>query len=137
VPKPRHGGVPLLVTGRAQQSMEWIARHADAWVSYPREPAAQAGIIATWQATQRTLFDRSDKPFAQSLYLDLDADPDAPARRIHLGYRLGRTSLLAVLGALYRIGVGHVALNLKYGKRPASEVLEELGAEVVPHLGSF
>jgi hypothetical protein len=32
--------------------------------------------------------------------------------------------------------VNHVALNLKYGARPAGEVLEELGAEVLPQLAA-
>jgi hypothetical protein len=31
--------------------------------------------------------------------------------------------------------MGHVVLNLKYGTRPAAEVVEELGAEVLPRLG--
>jgi hypothetical protein len=35
----------------------------------------------------------------------------------------------------YRIiGVAHVVLNLKYGQRPAAEVVEELGTEVLPRI---
>ena len=32
------------------------------------------------------------------------------------------------------VGVNHVILNLKYGTRPAHEVLEEIGTEVLPPL---
>jgi hypothetical protein len=31
------------------------------------------------------------------------------------------------------LGVNHVIINLKYGQRPAEEVIEELGEEVLPH----
>jgi hypothetical protein len=71
------------------------------------------------------------KPFLQSLY-DLDVRPDAPPVPIHLGYRLGRNHLLALLESLESIGVDHVILNLKYGHRPASEVIDELGSYIVP-----
>jgi luciferase-type oxidoreductase len=137
LPKPRCGAVPLLVTGRAQQSLDWIARHGDGWLSYPRDLVSQAAAVASWQAAQRAVNDRSDKPFAQSLYVDLTEAPNESPRPIHLGYRIGREGLLELLEKLLRIGVSHVALNLKYGRRPAPEVLEELGAEVVPRLASL
>lgn len=35
------------------------------------------------------------------------------------------------LGQLQEIGVNHVVINLKYGQRPAKEVIQELGEEVV------
>jgi hypothetical protein len=37
-----------------------------------------------------------------------------------------------LLESLEEIGVDHVILNLKYGKRPAEEVIEELGTHIVP-----
>jgi hypothetical protein len=33
------------------------------------------------------------------------------------------------------VGVNHVILNLKYGRRSAGEVLEEIGQEILPALG--
>lgn len=76
------------------------------------------------------------KPFLQSLYIDLDEHPSTPPSPIHLGFRLGRNYLLALLDALQEIGVDHVILNLKYGKRPAAEVIEELGKHIVPQFGA-
>jgi hypothetical protein len=74
------------------------------------------------------------KPFVQSLYVDLADQPSEPARPIHLGFRAGRDFLLAFLNELARAGVNHVILNLKYGRRAAVEVLEEIGREVIPRL---
>jgi luciferase-type oxidoreductase len=132
VPKPRHGRIPILVTGHSQQSLDWIAANADAWVMYPRPPGQQAQLIDSWRAAVRRSGEPSFKPFAQSLYIDLAADPETEPTPIHLGYRLGRRALIDFLHLLQRIGVNHVILNLKYGRRPAAEVLDELGREVVP-----
>lgn len=63
--------------------------------------------------------------------MDLAHDPDAPPQPIHLGYRLGRNHLIELLATLREIGVNHVALNLKYGRRPAGGVLEEVGEYVL------
>lgn len=134
VPKPPFGTVPLLVTGRARQSLDWIARHADAWMSYPRDPGMQAAMLEAWRAAQRDSLGRVDKPFAQSLYIDLAEDASCGPTPIHLGYRLGDSYLLALLRRLAALGVSHVALNLKYSRRPAGEVLEQLGERIVPAL---
>jgi hypothetical protein len=76
------------------------------------------------------------KPFIQSLYIDLDALPSTPPAPIHLGFRLGRDHLRTLLENLQEIGVDHVILNLKYGKRSAVDVIEELGTHIVPHFGA-
>lgn len=67
------------------------------------------------------------KPFTQSLYIDLDENPSTPPTRIHLGFKLGRYHLRFLLESLEEIGVDHVILNLKYGKCPAAQVIEEPG----------
>jgi len=87
----------------------------------------QSELIRNW----RSLTDRF-KPFSQSLYVDLTEDPDEDPTPIHLGFRTGRKFLIRFLESLQEIGVNHVMLNLKYGQRPASEVIEELGEEVLP-----
>ena len=76
------------------------------------------------------------KPFVQSFYVDLGADPDQPATPIHLGFRGGRNIVFRLLEALRMIGVNHVILNFKYGARDAGEVLEEIGQEVLPQLNA-
>ncbi|MBW9089273.1 LLM class oxidoreductase [Rhizobium wenxiniae] len=132
VPKPHSPRLPTLVTGQSQQSLEWIAQRSDGWLTYPRDKVQQAQVAKRW----RDALDNSGaafKPLAQSLYLDLDANPDMPPSAIHLGYRVGRRRLAELLDALRSIGVNHVALNLKFSRRLVAEVLEEIGTEVIPH----
>ncbi len=136
LPKPRYGHIPVAVTGSSRQSIEWIAANADAWVMYPRNPQLQAQVIDGWRKAVQQFAGVEFKPFAQSLYIDLTEDPGAQPRPIHLGFRLGRDALVEVLELLRRIGVNHVALNLKYGRRPAAEVVDELGREVVPRFAA-
>lgn len=132
VPKPHSTRVPTLVTGQSQQSLEWIAQRSDGWLTYPRDTVQQAKVTKRWRDAL-DLGGAEFKPLAQSLYLDLDANPDRPPRAIHLGYRVGRRRLAELLDALRSIGINHVALNLKFSRRPVAEVLEEIGTEVIPH----
>jgi luciferase-type oxidoreductase len=133
VPKPTASGVPLLVTGRSQQTLEWIAQHSDGWVTYPRPEPAQADVVAMWRQAAARTAPGVFKPFSQSLYIDLVAGRVAPTP-IHLGYRLGVVALRDLLHRLEDAGVNHVILNLKYGSRPAAVVLEELERHL---LGAF
>ncbi|HBO9387781.1 TPA: LLM class flavin-dependent oxidoreductase, partial [Pseudomonas aeruginosa] len=137
IPKPTTREIPLFVTGHSRQSLDWIARESHGWINYPRPPKIQQMIVEDWRREVRTQCGPVYKPFMQSLYIDLDASPSALPSRIHLGFRLGRDHLRALLEALQEIGVDHVILNLKYGRRPAAEVIEELGKHVVPRFGAF
>jgi luciferase-type oxidoreductase len=136
LPKPIGHSIPLLVTGHSRQSPEWIAEHADGWLYYPRHPQMQARIIEDWRNLTAQFAPGVFKPYAQSLYVDLVDSPATSATPIHLGYRLGRDRLIELLQHLRAIGVNHVGLNLKYGERPAAEVLEEIGQEVLPIIQS-
>jgi luciferase-type oxidoreductase len=133
VPKPV-GRLPILVTGHSRQSLEWIAEHSDGWITYPRPLQQQAEFAARWRAAVATAAPGVFKPLAQSLYVDLTNDPDAPPQPIHLGFRGGRNVVLRFLAALRTAGVHHVILNFKYCKRNAAEVLEEMGREILPPL---
>lgn len=134
LPKPPAGRVPLLVTGFGQQTLEWIALHADAWMTYPRDSDAQAHTISRWnEAVEMVCGSRVHKPVMQSLYIDLLADPDAAPRPMHLGFRLGRKALVALLSRYQAVGVGHTAFNLKHGSRDAGSVMDELTEYVLPH----
>jgi luciferase-type oxidoreductase len=128
LPKPRLFDIPVLVTGHSSQSPEWIAQNSDGWLYYPRNPKFQAELIANWRS-----FTDGFKPFSQSLYIDLTEDPNHAPIPIHLGFRIGRNPLIEFLQNLKILGVNHVIINLKYGQRPAEEVIEELGEEVLPH----
>ena len=132
LPKPTSKKLPLFVTGYSSQTIDWIAKNSDGWLMYPRDLYLQQHIVNKWRAAVKKI-GNDFKPFAQSLYIDLTKDPDTTPDRIHLGYRLGRNKLLKHLTDLEEIGVNHVFFNLKYGKRPADEVLEELGKFIVPH----
>jgi luciferase-type oxidoreductase len=133
VPKPT-GRLPILVTGTSRQTLEWIAEHADGWITYPRSLERQAEMAARWRAAVAMAAPGAFKPFVQSLYLDLTKDPDHPPQPIHLGFRGGRKIVVPFLEGLRTAGVHHVILNLKYGTRDAAEVLEEIGQEVLPQL---
>jgi luciferase-type oxidoreductase len=135
VPKPI-GRLPMLVTGNSGQPLPWIAEHSDGWITYPRGIERQAEVVARWQSHVLEAAPGRFKPFTQSLYVDLADDPHLPPKPIHLGFKAGRHFLLRFFEALRGIGVNHVILNLKYGARPAGEVLEEIGAEVLPALTS-
>ncbi len=133
LPKSKYGQVPMLVTGHSQQIIEWIAENGDGWLYYPQAIPYQQRRIKNWEeALSKKGIKR--KPFAQSLYIDLDKKPDRLPTPIHLGYRLGREHLIKHLLSLQEIGVNHVILNFKYGSRPVEEVLEEIGQFVLPEL---
>jgi luciferase-type oxidoreductase len=133
VPKPV-GKLPILVTGYSRQTLEWIAEHSDGWISYPRSLQQQTELAARWRAVVANAAPDTFKPFAQSFYVDLTDDPDHPPEPIHLGIRGGRAVVFRFLDALRTAGVNHVILNLKYGRRDAGEVLEEIGREILPLL---
>jgi len=136
VPKPL-GRLPMLVTGNSGQPLPWIAARADGWITYPRSVDRQAEVVARWRSEVHAARPGAFKPFAQSLYVDLADDPQLPPRPIHLGFRAGRHFLMRFLDGLRTIGVNHVILNFKYGSRLASEVLEEIGTEVLPPLADL
>ena len=132
IPKPVASHVPLLVTGHSQQDLGWIARNADGWMSYPRSIEAQTQVVQRWRDSVEAELPGQYKPFTQSYFIDLADNPNEAPTSIHLGHRLGRNALLVHLRACKRIGVDHLMFNLKYGKREANEVLQELAEFVLP-----
>jgi luciferase-type oxidoreductase len=131
LPKPLGAKLPLLITGASQQSPDWLARHGDGWMTYPRPAATQAALIADWRARTQAA-GGPDKPALQSLYVDLVDDPNAPAQAIHLGYRLGTRTLRTYLKALESIGINHVALNLRLNQADTEVTLKRLASDVLP-----
>lgn len=131
LPKPAGHKLPLIITGGSQQDPDWVARHGDGWMTYPRPIDAQARVISDWRARVRAA-GGPDKPAMQSLYVDLVDDPQAPPRAIHLGLRSGVNALRAYLAALQSIGVNHVALNLRFNQADTESTLRRLADEVLP-----
>jgi luciferase-type oxidoreductase len=136
LPKPAGRRIPMLVTGNSRQSIPWIAEHGDGWLMYPRPLAQQRQITSAWHEALE-LTQAGAKPFSQSLYIDLVERPDTTPTAIHLGYRTGHRFLLEHLAALQEVGVNHVLINVKYGRRPVDEVLQELAEQVVPHFSAL
>ncbi len=131
LPKSVCGDLPLLVTGNSRQSTDWIAANADGWLMYPQPLLQQKSVLQQWH-DDLDKAEQGFKPFAQSLYIDLTDDPDAAPTPIHLGYKLGRNTLLELLHNLREIGVNHVAFNIRFASRPVAEVIAELAEYVVP-----
>lgn len=132
VPKPVAARLPVIVAGAAGQTIDWIAEHADGWITWPRQPAHVRALVASWREAVARVAPGMYKPLAQALYVDLATDPDLAPWPIRLGLRVGRNRLLSFLQLLADAGVDHVALNLTPGHRPAADVLEELGEHVLP-----
>ncbi|MES2249444.1 MAG: TIGR03571 family LLM class oxidoreductase [Pseudomonadota bacterium] len=132
---PPAARIGMLVVGSARQSLQWTAAHADGWATYHRDEARQQGRIGLWQTALRERAGGEAKPFIQSLQLDLLDDADAPAEPIELGLRAGRHALIDYLDRMEDAGVAHVLLNLaRSSRRPAQDVVDELGREVLPRL---
>lgn len=132
LPKPLSGRLPMMITGSSQQSHEWLAQHGDGWMTYPRETPIQSRLIAQYR--QRSLEQGlSARPVMEPLYIDLVEDPDAPAQKIHLGYRLGVHRLRDYLCERQEIGVNHVALNLRFNRDATERTLQQLADHVLAH----
>lgn len=134
LPKPYHDQpIPMFVTGSSRQPLEWIGKHGDGWMYYPRNLEFQARAVKEWKEASGDTF----KPFMQSLYIDLAEDPDERPTPIHLGFRTGRHALIKFLQLSETIGVNHIILNFKYGRRPIDDVLKEMKEYVVPHFSAI
>lgn len=131
LPKPAGGRLPLLITGGSQQSPDWVARNGNGWMTYPRDAAAQGSVVAAYR--QRIAeAGLPDKPVMQSLYVDLVAQPDAPPRPIHLGFRSGSDYLRRYLSQVRELGINHVALNLRFNGAPIEDTLHHLAEDILP-----
>lgn len=135
LPKPLNGALPLLVTGSSQQSSEWTAANGDGWMTYPRPLVQQAHLIKAFRS-QIDECGVADKPVMEPLYIDLVSDPDEPPQPIHLGLRLGINSLRDYLKSREKIGVNHVALNLRFNTADIEKTLEKLSDELLPEFAN-
>lgn len=132
LPKATSPKIPMLVTGYSQQSLDWNAEHGDGWMNYPRNLVQQANAIRQW----RDLIAQSQnysKPFLQPLYVDLVENPDYKPIGIHLGFRIGSNYLIDYFHELERIGVNHVAINLRFNSLGTEKTLQILTEKVLPH----
>ncbi len=131
LPKPAAGKLPLLITGGSQQDNDWIAKHGDGWMLYPRNADLQSKIISEWRDKIATA-GRPAQPIMEPLYIDITDDPHAPPRPIHLGLRLGINHLRDYLKSRREIGVNHVALNLRFNQADIETTLKHLADDLLP-----
>ncbi|WP_116246731.1 TIGR03571 family LLM class oxidoreductase [Nocardiopsis sp. FIRDI 009] len=138
LPTPDGSGIRTVLAGRGGQSMEWIAEHADGHFTYHRPPDAMLPVASSWHGTVREVHGDPSafRPLLTTMLVDLFDDPRAPVVPIRFGARLGRDALIAYLAGLRESGVNHVAINLRPSRRPVEEVIEELGAHVLPEFPS-
>ncbi|MEM9371791.1 MAG: LLM class flavin-dependent oxidoreductase, partial [Pseudomonadota bacterium] len=131
LPKPTGGRLPMLITGGSRQSPDWVARHGDGWMTYPRDATSQGQVIADYRR-RITEAGGEDKPVMQSLYIDLMSEPDTAPRPIHLGFQSGTAFLRSYLEEIRSLGVNHVALNLRFNRADIRATLTRLSEELLP-----
>ncbi|MBB3206166.1 luciferase-type oxidoreductase [Rhodopirellula rubra] len=131
LPKPVSAKLPLLITGGSQQSPEWLAKHGDGWMTYPRPLTVQALSINDWRRRLEEV-SRPNQPVMQPLYVDITEDPKTPPQPIHLGFRIGTHHLREYLRARQEIGVNHVALNLRFNRANIESTMKRIADEVLP-----
>jgi len=123
VPEPVEGSIPLLPTGNARQSTEWIAEHGDGWFFYHLPERTLESYLDEWRELA------GEKPYAMAVRTELAEDPTAEPEQLHLGYRAGSEWFVDYFRTLEEMGVDHVLVSVA-GERPAKE-LERLGDEVI------
>lgn len=128
IPKPVAPRLPMIAIGRAGQDLPWLGANLDAWIWHGIDARRMTDIIPQWiDVTAEYGF----KPYGYATWFDLERDPDAPVQYGRV-LRGGRNALIEFWQDQQRAGVSHVVLNLKPTRRPAEDILEELGAHVVP-----
>ncbi|MDE1991135.1 MAG: TIGR03571 family LLM class oxidoreductase [Rhizobiaceae bacterium] len=132
LPRPMHGGIPMLSVGSAGQTIGWVARNATAWATYYRPLARQRDRYAMWSAAVKKVDPERSPAFATAFRLQFEDDRNAPPQQLDFGLQVGRDGLIAELLALRDMGAQHVMFNLTGGARPTQEVMQELAADVLP-----
>lgn len=131
VPKPALADIPIFGTGYSGQTIDWLAKNTDGWLFYPQGVNEQRALIEKWQAAAGQF-----KPFTQPIGIDLSANPNEAPKPIQGGFRAGHKFIIDYLYAYQDAGVNHMLVGMKSGKRPAEEVIQELGEYVLPHFPS-
>jgi luciferase-type oxidoreductase len=128
IPKPAAGRLPMIVIGHAGQTNEWTAQNTDGILSYIANPMLIPAIVEQWRAAcGEGVF----KPYGYGTLFDLDRDPDLPVQPGRV-LRVGRNALRELWLRQQEQGVSHVALHFKPQRRPAAEVIDELGEHLLP-----
>nr|WP_209309452.1 LLM class oxidoreductase [Halomicroarcula amylolytica] len=126
VPKPTAGTIPLLPTGNARQSVEWIADNGDGWLFYHLPEETLESYLDEWRAAA------GEKPYAMVARTVLADDPTATPEPVHQGYQAGSEWFVEYFRTLASMGVDHVVVSTP-GEEPERE-LTELAEDVFDRL---
>lgn len=132
IPKPTGTKIPMLVTGYSQQSVEWNAEHSDGWMNYPMSNFQQELNIKQWRELIANQFN-FDKPYMQSLLIDLHSDDNFAPTPIPLGFRIGANYLVSYFNTMKEIGINHIGISLRFNTNEVTETLKRLSDKVLPH----
>jgi len=106
VPTPTTDTVPLLPTGRARQSMDWLGEHGDGWLFYHLPNDTLDSFLADWRAVA------GEKPYAMAVRTVLADDPTADPEPVHQGYRAGIEWFREYVHELDDLGVDHLLVGV-------------------------
>ena len=126
VPKPTAETIPLLPTGHARQSREWIAEHGNGWLFYHLPERTLEDYLADWREAA------GQKPFAIAVQVELADDPTADPEHLHLGFRAGIEWFQEYFGRLEAMGLDHAIVGIRNDDREAAlstfadEIIEQL-----------
>lgn len=107
LPKPEAGMIPLLPTGNARQSREWIAEHGDGWLFYHLPESTLESYLDSWRSLA------GGKPFVIAARVAFADDPNAGPEPLHLGYRAGVEWFRGYFDRLEALGLDHVIVGLE------------------------
>ncbi len=107
VPNPTTETLPLLPTGYARQSLEWIADNGDGWIFYQLPQNTLERYLTDWRDAA------GQTPFTMAVQVELAESPDAGPEHIHQGFRAGTEWFREYFDQLDELGVDHVIVGLR------------------------
>ncbi|WP_226004282.1 LLM class oxidoreductase [Natrinema salinisoli] len=126
VPKPTTDTLPLLPTGHARQSREWIAEHGDGWLFYHLPESTLENYLADWREAA------GEKPFSIAVRVELADDPTAGPEPLHLGFHAGVEWFREYFARLEDYGLDHAIVGIQNDDREAA--LSTFADEIIDRL---
>ena len=105
--KPTTDMLPLLPTGYARQSIEWIAAHGDGWLFYHLPDDTLRSYLDEWRELA------AEKPFVIAVRVEFTDDVDEEPEHLHLGYRASVEWFRGYFRRLEEYGLDHVIGSLE------------------------